>query len=1220
MTMPAWGTLDPKRVSDWINFKGDDKSWIYQADDRDSMAAKQTEGVAYLWNLLAADGVALLADEVGMGKTFQALGVAALLWKMKPDARVLVMAPNRDLCLHWRREFEGFVRQHYREADHSVKNIVDGGPVPSVYPCYTLEKLEKAVARNAGHLYLTTIHALSGLVDKDRKSEGARVAGEVAGDYHRQLKRHLGEGGFDLIIVDEAHYLRNVHGGSQRVAAARALFGSGKSRLGAKTLLLTATPSHTRLVDVQNILGYFTELDPDGDLQSMAEVDRTRTLLEKHALRRLRLMEGQGGLFSKRHYRHEKAAPSGFEGRPDAEMFFALYQKRLVADLRKQSENKSLMYGYLEGFESFGWQPQSVASGDEDGEGVVDERGVEDFSRATDTELLRDLTRTYHEQFKAFPDHPKYGALIEQCVPEDLLGPVRPLEDHKHLVFVRRIPSVRELTQRVNERYDEMLAGMIVKAWGKNPGDRDVEQWRSQGWSRDGYQKLLNGLGYTGSEDEEDVNSDEEDEADSGYLASRIAELFVVKKGAGGQSDCANVRLRFTKPESLFSLFLEPASDYLEGGYSTCYAKGESRKADYANAARYVRFQAWENQPLRTAALAGRDEPTDRLDRPLHGVWTLLVQRLPKALRCKLERWAGSNKPAAENFANYIKAGFLHASPVVVELYAWFVESQAAVRDRDVQRWYRRFYDWVSERIDGSLMLRYFIAALETFDQLCGKIIDHGLERWDQEWRSLKRLTSPCWYASGENSDGRQRLILGFNSPFYPNVLVSTSVFQEGVNLHLQCHQIHHYGLAGSPGDNEQRVGRLDRLFGCVNQRLMRGGEAELSIHYPFLKRSVDEDQVASFIERKHRVEEQMDACVQARFDKEVRISDACNWKDFLRKPLTEGHESVKDPYGASFSSLSQTAGYEPFAMHAESDIRTLLESFLNKVVDPAQESFRPVDAGQEASRTLFLVDPLVQRESGRRYQPIFVNLVFSAEFSALLPETVYLLSLTSPISSRVGLESFCRSRNGSLEGLEQIIRELSARYPMARLTINEEAGDSYFYLGAVIDLPLFVGQGRLSLLSSHEFEMAYRDLKHFADELETGLYGDAQDLTHSDLAAGASVTPGKQETAARRNVAAKPLWQDVSGEHGNVARLTRDLSPRALERAARAMELSGAVSTPVLRSLALNQRFPFVCFLEEGGTSRLQLNYPKDDLQQPERELLERWFLHVLSIFEEAR
>jgi hypothetical protein len=44
------------------------------------------------------------------------------------------------------------------------------------------------------------------------------------------------------------------------VAAAEAFFGKPESRIGQRTLVLTATPSHTQLGDVANILSYFTDL------------------------------------------------------------------------------------------------------------------------------------------------------------------------------------------------------------------------------------------------------------------------------------------------------------------------------------------------------------------------------------------------------------------------------------------------------------------------------------------------------------------------------------------------------------------------------------------------------------------------------------------------------------------------------------------------------------------------------------------------------------------------------------------------------------------------------------------------------------------------------------------------------------------------------------------------------------------------------------------------
>ena len=131
MSVHDWGALRPEDVSQWINFHRQDKNWQYTKEQAVSMESKQAEGVAYLWNLLSMNNVALLADEVGMGKTFQALGVASLLWKMKPDARVLVMAPNRDICKHWKREYAAFVRHHYREIDHCVKYAENLDPIQS---------------------------------------------------------------------------------------------------------------------------------------------------------------------------------------------------------------------------------------------------------------------------------------------------------------------------------------------------------------------------------------------------------------------------------------------------------------------------------------------------------------------------------------------------------------------------------------------------------------------------------------------------------------------------------------------------------------------------------------------------------------------------------------------------------------------------------------------------------------------------------------------------------------------------------------------------------------------------------------------------------------------------------------------------------------------------------------------------------------------------------
>ena len=58
----------------------------------------------------------------------------------------------------------------------------------------------------------------------------------------------------------------------------------------------------------------------------------------------------------------------------------------------------------------------------------------------------------------------------------------------------------------------------------------------------------------------------------------------------------------------------------------------------------------------------------------------------------------------------------------------------------------------------------------------------------------------------------RRRLMLAFNTPFFPEVLVASSVMAEGVDLHQDCRHVIHHDLAWNPSTLEQRTGRIDRI------------------------------------------------------------------------------------------------------------------------------------------------------------------------------------------------------------------------------------------------------------------------------------------------------------------------------------------------------------------------------------------------------------------------
>jgi Helicase conserved C-terminal domain len=91
----------------------------------------------------------------------------------------------------------------------------------------------------------------------------------------------------------------------------------------------------------------------------------------------------------------------------------------------------------------------------------------------------------------------------------------------------------------------------------------------------------------------------------------------------------------------------------------------------------------------------------------------------------------------------------------------------------------------------------------------------------------------------------RQRLMLAFNTPFFPEVLVASSVLAEGVDLHLSCRYVIHHDLSWNPSTLEQRTGRVDRI----------GAKAEMvskpiEVFLPYVGGTQDEKQYRVVMDR----------------------------------------------------------------------------------------------------------------------------------------------------------------------------------------------------------------------------------------------------------------------------------------------------------------------------------------------------------------------------------
>lgn len=91
----------------------------------------------------------------------------------------------------------------------------------------------------------------------------------------------------------------------------------------------------------------------------------------------------------------------------------------------------------------------------------------------------------------------------------------------------------------------------------------------------------------------------------------------------------------------------------------------------------------------------------------------------------------------------------------------------------------------------------------------------------------------------------RQRLMLTFNSPFFPEILIASAVMAEGVDLHRFCRHVIHHDLCWNPSTLEQRTGRVDRIGAKVE---ICGEPVE--IFYPYLAATQDEKQYRVVMDR----------------------------------------------------------------------------------------------------------------------------------------------------------------------------------------------------------------------------------------------------------------------------------------------------------------------------------------------------------------------------------
>jgi superfamily II DNA/RNA helicase len=158
-----------------------------------------------------------------------------------------------------------------------------------------------------------------------------------------------------------------------------------------------------------------------------------------------------------------------------------------------------------------------------------------------------------------------------------------------------------------------------------------------------------------------------------------------------------------------------------------------------------------------------------------------------------------------------------------------------------------RFCDFLEDRCVESERLRY-LAAIRNVQTgtITGLEVQKTFSEDEHQGAAREQLLPNVRLVNGEvKSETRQRLMLTFNSPFFPEVLIASSVMAEGVDLHRFCRYVIHHDLCWNPSTLEQRTGRVDR----IGSKAERCGQP-IRVYLPYLAETQDEKQYRVVMDR----------------------------------------------------------------------------------------------------------------------------------------------------------------------------------------------------------------------------------------------------------------------------------------------------------------------------------------------------------------------------------
>lgn len=246
----GWSLIDAYLFLFWHLLGG-----VYSIDDVKSMVGGEgplikkhnEEAVIWAYQIIDKYGGVILADPVGTGKSYQALGVISFLRMKKDVSKILLIAPPH--LIKGSDEEPGHWERYIRDFFVNVKYV---GKIDEITQSRILECED---SKGKFEITLVSSYGLSLLSSKSKTVEELSA--------------------YDVILVDEAHHFKNIYAKKRIILDEIVKRHREKDGENPYTVLLTATPIINDVAEILALMSIYLKGDTgDFDVLARTELDK----------------------------------------------------------------------------------------------------------------------------------------------------------------------------------------------------------------------------------------------------------------------------------------------------------------------------------------------------------------------------------------------------------------------------------------------------------------------------------------------------------------------------------------------------------------------------------------------------------------------------------------------------------------------------------------------------------------------------------------------------------------------------------------------------------------------------------------------------------------------------------------------------------------------------------------------------------------------------------